>query len=134
LKVKSGIIYNGLQTIAEFTEKPMPISLVGKLLRLTDDLTKENGIIDKQRQIIIEKYGDKDENGELIVTDGNISFTNPEAAENVQKELDELANLEVEIKDRMITEEDLEEADLKLSLAQFAILRNFLHSEENIEE
>ena len=129
MKVKSGIIVNGLQTILNLSEKSMPIKLTAKLLRLADDLTKENNFIEKQRRDIIEKYGDKDENGELIITNGNVTFSN-ENLLKAQEDLNELSNLEVDIIDREITENELENANLELTMNQFAILRNFLHSEE----
>lgn len=131
MKVKAAFIYNGLQTIMDLSEKPMPVRLSAKLLRLADDLTKENAIIEKQRKLIIEKYGDKDENGELLIQNGNVTFKDTKTSEQAQNELDELANLEIEIIDRDITEEELIDANIQLSMAQLAALRSFLH--EDIE-
>ena len=131
MKVKAAFIYNGLQTIMDLSEKPMPVRLSAKLLRLADDLTKENAIIEKQRKLIIEKYGDKDENGELLIQNGNVTFKDTKTSEQAQNELDELANLEIEIIDRNITEEELIDANIQLSMAQLAALRSFLH--EDIE-
>ena len=129
MKVKSGIIANGLQIIVDFAEKPMPVSLAAKFLRLVNDLTKENEIIEKQRRLIIEKYADKDENGQLIINNGNVSFKENNI-QDAQAELDELANLEVEITDRNITEDELVKANLELTLAQLVTLQNFLHKED----
>lgn len=131
MKVKAAFIYNGLQTIMDLSEKPMPVRLSAKLLRLADDLTKENAIIEKQRKLIIEKYGNKDENGELIIQNGNVTFKDIKTSEQAQNELDELANLEIEIIDRDITEEELIDANIQLSMTQLAALRSFLH--EDIE-
>ena len=129
MKVKSGIIANGLQIIVDFAEKPMPVSLAAKFLRLVNDLTKENEIIEKQRRLIIEKYADKDENGQLIINNGNVSFKENNI-QDAQAELDELANLEVEITDRNITEDELVKANLELTLTQLVTLQNFLHKED----
>ena len=63
MKVKCKDIYNGLQFINNLAEKPMKVSLIAKLLRLSSDLQKESEFIDKQRRDIIERYGRKDENG-----------------------------------------------------------------------
>ena len=130
MKVKIGIVYNALQTINDLSEKPMKVSLIAKLLRLSDDLQKEISIIDKQRYMIFEKYGNKNEDGNLDIDEnGNISF-NSENSNKAQKELDELSNTEIEITDRHITEKEFEESDVKLTLKQFNILKNFL---ENFE-
>lgn len=129
MKVKSGIIANGLQIIVDFAEKPMPVSLAAKFLRLVNDLTKENEIIEKQRRLIIEKYADKDENGQLIINNGNVTFKENNI-QDAQAELDELANLEVEIIDRNITEDELVKANLELTLTQLVTLQNFLHKED----
>ena len=126
MKVKSAIIVNGLQTILSLTEKPMPVGLAAKMLRLANDLNKENEIIEKQRRLILEKYADKDEQGQLIINEGNVSFKENNNLEIAQNELNELANLEIEIHDRDITEEELIKANLELTLNQLSILQNFM--------
>jgi ArsR family metal-binding transcriptional regulator len=131
LKVKSAIIANGLQTIIELAEKPMPVSLAAKLLRLVENLQKENEIIEKQRRLIIEKYADKDEKGEVIISnEGNVSFKENKTAEEAQNELNELANLEVEIIDRGITEEELINSNIQLTLGQLSVLKNFIKEDK----
>ena len=126
MKVKCGIIYNAFQTVMEFSEKTMPVKLTGKFLRLSNDLSKELEFIDKQRQMIIDKYGKKDENGQLVVENDMVSFEDNEIAQKAQEELNELSNIEVEITDRHITEEELETAGIELNMNQFAALENFL--------
>lgn len=126
MKVKSAIIVNGLQTILSLTEKPMPVSLAAKILRLANDLNKENELIEKQRRLILEKYADKDDNGQLIINNGNVSFKENNNLQAAQNELNELANLEVEITDRNITEDELIKANLELTLNQLAALQNFI--------
>ena len=125
MKVKSGIINNGLQSIMDLSEKTMPISLAAKLLRLSDDLSKENTYIEKQRLSIIEKYGDKDENGDLKIENNQVTFSE-DNINKVQEELNELSELEIEIPDRNITEEELMNSGLELTLNQFAILKEFI--------
>ena len=127
MKVKAGIIYNAIQVIDKLAEKPMKVSLVAKMLRLSDELEKENQLIEKQRMEIIEKYGKKDENGQLIIDEnGNVNFEN-EDIDEVQNELNELSELEIDITDREITQEELENNNLELSMNQFIILNNFIH-------
>lgn len=127
MKVKSAIIVNGLQTILSLAEKPMPVSLAAKILRLANDLNKENDLIEKQRRLILEKYGDKDEQGQLVINNGNVSFKeNNNNLQAAQNELNELANLEVEITDRNITEDELIKANLELTLNQLSVLQNFI--------
>ena len=130
MKVKCGTIYNALQTIVEIAEKPMKVSLAGKFLRLSDDLQKESNYIDKQRREILLKYGQKDENGELIIENGNVKLEE-NTMEQAQNDLDELSELEVEFPDRMITEEDLEASNLQLTLTQLKRIEDFFHKEEN---
>ena len=127
MKVKAGIIYNAVQIIDELSEKPMKVALIAKLLRLSDELQKENQLIEKQRREIIEKYGKKDETEQLIIDEnGNVSFEN-ENIEKVQNELYELSELEIDITDRKITQEELEDNNLELTINQFIILNNFIH-------
>lgn len=130
MKVKAALISNGLQTIIELAEKPMPVALAAKMLRLAEDLQNENNIIEKQRRLIIEKYADKDEEGKLIINQGNVSFKNNETTQQAQAELDELANLEVEITDRQITEDEFIKTNLQITMNQFAILKNFIEEKK----
>lgn len=132
MKVKCGIIYNALQTIMELAEKPMKVSLAGKFLRLSDDLQRENNYIDKQRRDIILKYAEKDENNNPIIENNNVKIKDNEI-EQAQNELNELSELEVEITDRMITEEDLEASDLQLTLSQLGKIREFFHKDKEEE-
>ena len=126
MKVKCGIIYNALQTIIELSEKPMKVSLAGKFLRLCDDLQKENSYIDKQRRDIILKYALKDENGQPIIEDDNVRLEDG-TYELAQNELNELSEFEVDIPDRLITEEELEDSNLQLSISQLEKIRFFLN-------
>lgn len=130
MKVKAALISNGLQTIIELAEKPMPVALAAKMLRLTENLQNENNIIEKQRRLIIEKYADKDKEGKLIINQGNVSFKNNKTTQQAQAELNELANLEIEITDRQITEEELINANLQITMNQFAILKNFIEEKK----
>lgn len=129
MKVKNEIIYTALPIINDLAEKPMQISLVAKMLRLADDLHKECNFIDIQRRNIIEKYGKKDENNQLIIEDGNVTF-DKENVELAQNDLNELSELETEIMDRNITEDELLQSNIELTMSQFAILENFIHKNE----
>ena len=132
MKIKCGIIYNALQTIMEIAEKPMKVSLAAKFLRLSDDLQRESNYIDKQRRDIILKYAEKDENNNPIIENDNIKIEEGKYQE-AQNELNELSNFEVDISDRMITEEDLEASDLQLTISQLGKIREFFHKDEENE-
>ena len=132
MKIKCGIIYNALQTIMEIAEKPMKVSLAAKFLRLSDDLQRESNYIDKQRRDIILKYAEKDENNNPIVENDNVKIEEGKYQE-AQNELNELSNFEVDISDRMITEEDLEASDLQLTISQLGKIREFFHKDEENE-
>ena len=129
MKIKCGIVFNTLQAIISLSEKPMKVSLTAKMLRLADDLAKENVIIEKQRRELLEQYGKKDENNKLITENGNIIF-NDENKEKLQNELKELSELEIEITDRNITQKELEDSNLELTMSQYSILKEFIHESD----
>lgn len=129
MKIKCGIVFNTLQTIISLSEKPMKVSLTAKMLRLADDLAKENIIIEKQRRELLEQYGKKDENNKLITENGNIIFSD-ENKEKLQNELKELSELEIEITDRNITQKELEDSNLELTMSQYSILKEFIHESD----
>lgn len=129
MKIKNEIIYAALPIINELAEKPMRVSLVVKMLRLADDLRKECEFIDTQRRNIIEKYGKKDENDQLIIENNGVSFEG-ENIELAQNDLNELVELETEIIDRNITEDELLQSNIELTMNQLSILKNFFHKDE----
>ena len=111
IKIKLQDLLNSteaLQRLAQTSLKARPAFYVAKLLKAAD---KEIQEFNETRMNLIKKYGEKDENGELI-TDENQNCKIPDQdISNFTQELNDLAATEVEINANKLRIDDLETVD-----------------------
>lgn len=93
------------------------------IARLVREINKEGETFETARVELIKKYGEKDENGELIVTEGNVHIP-IEFLTICNEELAKLQDTEVEINAEKISIEWLEE--INLTLAEATMLEPFV--------
>ena len=97
IKVKLNDIVNATETFNKIIRQPFKGSLAFKIARLARELDKEMQTFNTERQKIIQKYGEKDENGELVVDEkGLVNFDKTNLKE-INEEFDSLLNTELEI-------------------------------------
>jgi len=97
IKVKLNDIVNATETFKKIMRQSFKGSLAFKIARLARELDKEMQTFNTERQKIIQKYGEKDENGELIVDEkGLINFDKTNLKE-INEEFNSLLNTELEI-------------------------------------
>ena len=123
VKVTLKDIVNNIQFITELSRQMMPARAaykVGKLLRkLTDEFNDYNS----QRQKVVEKYALRDEQGNMVISDGNIQF-NSESYSLFEKEFQDLIDTEVEIDTLPIKLYEIENMDF--SPGQMSFLESFI--------
>ena len=90
-------IFNAVPTLREISTKEFPGFVTFKIARIIREFDKEIQLFETEREKIAYKFGEKDENGALIVLDnGNVKIPENKIAEcNI--ELQELFNTEIEI-------------------------------------
>lgn len=94
------------------------------IARLVREINKESETFELTRIELIKKYAEKDEKGELIITDdGNVHISTENLA-NCNEELLKLQNTEIEINAEKIPVDWLEETTLTLTEA--SILEPFV--------
>lgn len=99
-------IYRALQGLKD---KRLPIRLSFLLTRNISKLQEINDDIQSQKKKIIERYGSKDKDGNLIIGDnGGVFITDTVAAD---KELAELFQTDVKVDLEEIPQEDIENYD-----------------------
>jgi len=97
IKIKLSDIVNATETFNKIMQQSFKGSLAFKIARLARELDKEMQTFNEERQKIIQKYGNKDENGELIIDEnGNIKFDNADLIE-INQEFNSLLETELEI-------------------------------------
>lgn len=94
------------------------------IARLVREINKESETFELTRIELIKKYAEKDEKGELIITDdGNVHISTENLA-NCNEELLKLQNTEIEINAEKIPVDWLEE--MTLTLTEASILEPFV--------
>ena len=94
------------------------------IARLVREINKESETFELTRIELIKKYAEKDEKGELIITDdGNVHISTENLA-NCNEELLKLQNTEIEINEKKIPVDWLEE--MTLTLTEASILEPFV--------
>lgn len=95
----------------ELAKKPMKTKTAFQTARLMREIEKEYTLFQDSRKKLIEKYGEKDESGELK-TDENGNFTVPkESIEAFNTELREMLEQTLSLNVEPILLDDLSEAD-----------------------
>lgn len=90
-------IFNAVPTLREISTKEFPGSVTFKIARLIRELDKEIQLFEEERSKIANKYGEKDENGNLVIQEGgNIKILDNKIQE-CNEELQALFNTQVEI-------------------------------------
>lgn len=128
IKVKILDLVNSTETLQKLSQKDFKAKLAWSIARLLKAAEKEIQEFNDTRMNLIKKYGEKDENGELVTDDkGNCKIDNSVLNE-FSNELNDLMNTEVEINANKIDIELLE--NLEFTPSEMAILEPFVEFEE----
>lgn len=112
--------------IVSIRDKSFSIKTQYKFLKLAKALDSELMIINEQKQRLIEKYVQVDENGEYVVNEDGGLVIKDNLVQDFQQKLSELDEMEIELPDLTFTLEELE--DLKLSLQEIFYLEKFIEN------
>lgn len=124
IQVTLNDILNNIQIFREISMKTLPIKTAFRVARLIRELDKESATFDESRRIIIEKYAERDENGEMKQTEeGNIILQQDKIAE-CNNELNDLLNTEIEINADKLNLDEM--GDLELTPAQVYNIEAFV--------
>ena len=110
--MKLGNIETLYNTLSSLKEKEMPIRLSYKFTLLLDKIDCDYNFFISEMRKIINKYGLKDEHGELVQENGNIKI-NPDSLALAEKALQDLHETEVKLPDITLTLDELESLNIK---------------------
>lgn len=115
----------GLKGLSQKKLKAKTAYVIGKILKAAD---AEMASFNETRMELIKKYGEKDENGELVQDDkGNVRVSQ-ESIENFSNELKGLLDTEIEIAGNKIKMDDL--GDVEFTPQEMAQLEEFIELDE----
>ena len=124
IKLKLGELLNSVEVLQKLASKELKAKPAWQTSRILKAAEKEIQEFNDTRMKLINKYGEKDEQGELITDDnGNCKIIADDTIE-FSNQLNELINTEIEINSNKINIEDIENIDF--TPAEMAQLENFI--------
>lgn len=116
IKMTLNELMNAAPALRELSEKSFTGATTFKIARLIREVDKEIKTFEEERMKIVNKYGEKDENGELATQeDGTVKIIEDKINE-CNQELVDLLNAEVEINAEKLKEEVFEKIELTPAL------------------
>lgn len=117
-------LMNSTETLQKLAHKELKAKLAWSIARLLKAADAEIQSFNEARMNLIKKYGEKDENGELVTDEkGNCKILDDEIR-NFTEELNELMNSKIEINANKIRIEELETLDF--TPAEMNVLEVFI--------
>lgn len=127
IRIKNQDLLNGIEILQKLSQthlKARPSWEVSRILKATD---VEIQNFNEARMNLIRRYGEKDENGELITDSNDQCKIIPEEINNFAEEFNELVNAEVEINANKVRIDDI--ADKEFTPAEMSQLEPFIDFE-----
>ena len=123
LTIKDLVLFYNLYD--QIKDRAPSIKTAYKMNKIYERAAQEQTFIQEQQQKIAEKYAQRDEKGNLILTDDKTDIlVEPSKMNECKKALRELVEIEVELPDYSFTLDELE--PLKLSINDLQPLMNFI--------
>ena len=128
IEVSLNALMNSVEVMNDLIQKKMKIKVAYKIARLAREIQKEIELFESTRHTLIEKYGIKNENGELVEDKNGGYPIQKEKKDEFLKETNELLNSKISLNVDKLSLKDLEEAEL--TPQQIIKLIDFIEEEE----
>lgn len=128
ITLKMSDLLNATDTLQKLSQKELKARLALQIARMLKEAEREIQNFNEIRMNLIKKYGEKDENGEIITDDNGNCKIIPESVTVFSKELNELVEMEIEINANKIKLDDLDNLDF--TPGEMVALEPFLEEEE----
>jgi hypothetical protein len=118
--IKNETLVNSVGVLSKLNNMKLNIKVSYAVAKNISKIEKELEIYNKEKAKLIDKYGEKDEEGNLKVDEaGNIEITDKE---NWSKDIKELLEIENEIDIHKINEEDLIKCDCDITPGELILV------------
>lgn len=124
IQLKIADLLNSTDVLQKLAGKELKAKLAWQVGRMLKEAEKEIQSFNETRMKLINKYGSKDENGELVMDENNNCKIEPESINNFSNELNELIASEIEINAHKIKIDDIE--NINFTPSEMAQLEPFV--------
>lgn len=124
IQLKIADLLNSTDVLQKLAGKELKAKLAWQVGRMLKEAEKEIQSFNETRMQLINKYGSKDEKGELVMDENNNCKIEPESINNFSNELNELISSEIEINAHKIKIDDIE--NINFTPSEMAQLEPFV--------
>ena len=124
ITVKIADLLNSTEILRKLSQQDFKAKVAWQIARILKAAETELQGFNDARMSLIKKYGESDENGELITDENGNCKISPEQISNFNIELNDLINTEIEINGNKIDVAHLEDCDFTPS--DMALLEPFI--------
>ena len=124
MTIKSSTIQELEKIFSEINNKQFNIETHYKFIKIKKKLKEEIEIINNQIQILIDNYGEKDKNNNLVLTENGGIKIKAEALQECENKIKAINELNIQLPDIYFSLEELK--PLNLSFYQLEILEPFI--------
>lgn len=119
MKISNEKLANSIEVLNKITTIELPIKLSYAFSKNITKINRELEVYNKERQKLIEKYGEKDEEGKLKVKEnGNINILD---VDNFNKDIKEILEIETDIDIHVIDLDSVNE-DIKITPGELIVI------------
>lgn len=119
MKISNEKLANSINVLSKLINMELPIKLSYAFSKNITKIDRELEVYNKERQRLIEKYGEKDEEGKLKVKeDGNINILD---VDNFNKDIKEILEIETDIDIHVIDLDSVNE-DIKITPGELIVI------------
>lgn len=128
IKIKIGALLNSTEALQKLASKELKARPAWQTSRILKAAEKEIQEFNEARMKLINKFGEKDEAGQLITDEAGNCKINPDNISDFNAEFNELVESEIEINGNKINIDDIE--DIDFTPAEMTVLEAFIDFEE----
>lgn len=127
MKLSNRKIIENINALRMISQKQLPVKISYFVAKNMAKIERELKIYDQERKKLLEKYAEKDEDGQFIVEDGNIKIAD---IDNWNRDIKELLDIEVDVKIHKLKLEDLLNANIDITPAELMSIDYMIEEEE----
>ena len=124
ITIKLETLINGAESLRALSQKPLKARCAYAVSKILKAAETEMANFNEARMNLIRKYGEKDENDELVTDENGNAHVIPENIEEFTKELNDVLDSDVDINANKVRIDDLD--DVKFTPTEMVQLDEFI--------
>lgn len=120
-KLTNERIVNTINVLGRLNDTALPIKVAYAVSKNIDKIERELKAYNTEKSKLLDKYAEKNENGEIIIENGHFKIKE-ECAENWNREIRELLDIENDVEIHMIQLDYLLNSNCDIAPSEFSLI------------